>query len=429
VIKRELFVGIREFVVAASRLLNSYLEKGEKIPYTIVEKYKVEGPGSWSMTYDEQLLTVDLIVRHEKDLSNLPEFRTCSRLMQTDPQVSKHLDKLVGIEWGSKFRRTIWDFLRYFLSPIFEKYLKESKFDQQLLEKLYSEFEDFIINDQIPMRDYVYLENFDSDVDRIDVEKGLVIRKITNEELERLLQSSRWAPSAFFHRVPPKYVLETTYTRRKTIGKDRGQRPTDSAGRLYRLVTALRLFKPGAVGFNAISTSPESPFLWGHTRSGPAMMTFLGQKYFFHKTELTQFKDFWVGLSKSYALKSRRLEIAIRRFENAYQKTNLEDKLIDFMIAFEALFFKRGESGEFRHKLGVRVSKLLGNSYEERKRIAEEINKFYGKRSNIVHGEKITLPPRFTDEVESYLRDSMKQFMERLLVEKHDEIISHLDFD
>jgi len=121
--------------------------------------------------------------------------------------------------------------------------------------------------------------------------------------------------------------------------------------------------------------------------------------------------------------------IAIRRFESAYERINPADKLLDFMIAYEALFFKQGETGEFRHKLSTRVSKLLGKSYQKRKIIAKETNEFYRKRSSIVHGEEVTIPAGFVDKVESYLRDSIKILMERLQDQDYNEIISQLDLD
>ena len=85
------------------------------------------------------------------------------------------------------------------------------------------------------------------------------------------------------------------------------------------------------------------------------------------------------------------LNIAISRFNYAYERNKLEDKLIDYMIAFEALFFKHGEIGEFRHKLAVRVARFLKQNYDERKEIMKRMMEFYDKRSAIVHGKKVNL--------------------------------------
>lgn len=427
-LNKELFAKIHDFVVSSSRLLNSFLEKGEEIPYKIVEKYEVKERGSWSMNYVTQPFILPFILRHEKDIENLPEFKICVRLLRTEPQVSDHLDKLVGIEGGGSFRRTVWDFMWYFLTPMFEKYLKESKFDQQLLKQLYSHFEKFIRSSRIRVRTYVYLDNFDSDIDRIDIEKNLSIRKVTNEEIERLLERSK-GYTPFSLEIPPKYIIEMRYTRKKIIGGAKKPPRSDPSNRIYQFVTALRLFKSGVVGFNEISTTPETPFFWGYSRRSGGAKTFRGPKYVLRKEEIIQFKDFWKQISTFFPSEPRRLAIARRRFEIAYERSLPQDKLIDFMIAYEALFFKQGELGEFGHKLSTRVSKLLRKTYQERATVAKEVKEFYDKRSKIVHGEEVKLHRGFIDKVESYLRDSIKTLMEKLVEKDLDEIILHLDLD
>jgi len=426
-LEKELYSKIRDFVISASKILSTYVEGGERIPYTIVEKYKVKGPGSYSMTHEPQPLVESLILNHEEELSNMSEFKICAKLMRLNGQVSIHLDKLVGFEGGSKFRNTLWGYLRYFLSPIFENYLKNRKLDEELLKKLYSAFEDFIIGNRILIHDYAYLMNFDSDVDSIDIEKDLAIRKVANEELQSLLQSSGRFPSMYSFTTLPIYAMDVTYSRRKVIGSERKRQFPDSAEKLHILIIALRLFKPGIVGFNEISTAPETPFLWGSIRSGMAKKTFVGQKYHLKQEEIKQFKDFWKKFSSFYASKPQHFAIALRRFGSAYERTNPQDKLIDYMIAYEALFFKQGESGEFRHKLSTRVSRLLGKTYGERKAIAEEIRDFYDKRSKVVHGEKVELPREFVGRVERHLRDSMNALMKLLTKQDHSRIIMNLD--
>ena len=99
------------------------------------------------------------------------------------------------------------------------------------------------------------------------------------------------------------------------------------------------------------------------------------------------------------------------------------------MVAFEALFFKEGEVGEFRHKLSVRVARFLTQQYNQRKQIAERMTDFYDKRSAIVHGETIDLGAEFVNTVEDHLRESIKLFLERLRTLSHDKIIDHLDLD
>ncbi|MFQ5819346.1 MAG: hypothetical protein ACE5I5_05105 [Candidatus Heimdallarchaeota archaeon] len=146
-------------------------------------------------------------------------------------------------------------------------------------------------------------------------------------------------------------------------------------------------------------------------------------------TEEKEFQNFWNRLNQIDLGQFVSLNIAIRRFNDAYERERLEDKLIDHMIAFEALYFKEGEMGEFRHKLAVRSARFLKQSYEDRKEIIRQMKEFYDKRSKIVHGEKVTLNKKFINDVEDHLRNSIKRFIERIQTSNHDAIISHLDLD
>ena len=143
--------------------------------------------------------------------------------------------------------------------------------------------------------------------------------------------------------------------------------------------------------------------------------------------ELDAFKAFWKLLSKLELSQRAPIGIAVSRFNYAYQRFGIEDKLIDYMIAFEALFFKTGERGEHRHKLAVRVARLLATGYENRKAIMREMAEFYDKRSEVVHGEKTTFQGGFIDKVEEYLRKSIKHFVQLPPTKGHDETISQLD--
>ena len=121
--------------------------------------------------------------------------------------------------------------------------------------------------------------------------------------------------------------------------------------------------------------------------------------------------------------------MAIRRLNYAYERDKLEDKLVDFIVAFEALFFKEGEVGELRHKLSVRVARFLASEYEPRKKITKDVSDFYAKRSSVVHGENVALSDEFVNMVENYLRKSISLFLEPSQVLDQNEILTHLDLD
>jgi hypothetical protein len=63
----------------------------------------------------------------------------------------------------------------------------------------------------------------------------------------------------------------------------------------------------------------------------------------------------------------RFIGIAARRFSFAHERYNWQDKIIDLLIAAEALFFcDQGEKSELTYRLCLRASFFLSNDGKER---------------------------------------------------------------
>lgn len=102
------------------------------------------------------------------------------------------------------------------------------------------------------------------------------------------------------------------------------------------------------------------------------------------------------------------LDEALRRFNSAYHG-ELEDRLIDQMIAFESLYI--ADDKELRYKLALRTAFLLG---KKRAKTFEDMKKAYDLRGQIVHGNKPVDRPRLEETIpktEDYLRRSICKFL------------------
>lgn len=112
------------------------------------------------------------------------------------------------------------------------------------------------------------------------------------------------------------------------------------------------------------------------------------------------------------------LSIALRRFNSAYHG-NIEDRLVDHIIALEFLYL--GHEQELKYRLALRTAYLLGRDESERKVIFNKMRKAYNVRSDIVHGnrqvDRVVLEEIVTD-TEEYLRRSIRRFL-RLLAHEH----------
>jgi len=90
-INEEVYEKTRIFVISALKQLLSSLQKGEKIPATRVETYKVETEGSWIIDHELQPIYLLFMEIHREEIEGLPEYEACVEAMRSDKIISKHL--------------------------------------------------------------------------------------------------------------------------------------------------------------------------------------------------------------------------------------------------------------------------------------------------------------------------------------------------
>ena len=83
----------------------------------------------------------------------------------------------------------------------------------------------------------------------------------------------------------------------------------------------------------------------------------------------------------------KKLQIVIGRWIKSTANKDIEDKIIDLVIAFEALYLP--DAGESTFKLAVRASWHLGSGKEDRKKLLTEFKELYKCRSAVVHGGEL----------------------------------------
>jgi hypothetical protein len=117
---------------------------------------------------------------------------------------------------------------------------------------------------------------------------------------------------------------------------------------------------------------------------------------------LSSFKQFWDRLQSEGVRKRKFLDVAVRRYSYAHERHRLEDKIVDLLVAADALFlsdYNKADPyiGEIRFRMSLRAALFLDSNGEARKRIFRQMRAAYDLRSSIVHGGdtgKVKLPPR-----------------------------------
>lgn len=120
----------------------------------------------------------------------------------------------------------------------------------------------------------------------------------------------------------------------------------------------------------------------------------------------TYFSKYWGIVSG----RKKNLWSAIYRFNSSYERHTIEDRLVELMIAMEALY---GDKEYHRYKIPLRCSCLLFPAGEERKDNFKFIRGLYDDRSKLLHGGIAELPgvTKFeVDRFEDLVRRSIQEF-------------------
>ncbi len=446
-VNKELFDKCEKFLKKSLSLIQAYLGNGKAIPYEVVEKTVILDEGrkieqaiknSTSRSVGSETISYGVVETQQplfrvfletlgSAIKQLEEYKECTRCMKNDPSIAKHLDKWIAISGFQIFTRD-WDYLSHMLMKLMKPYYESKLFDEKLFLELYRDLESLFYRDTIPVIDIIALLNFKAEIDDIDLGEGISIRKFTSSEKEQIINDIKWLGDVRHTDILAcKYVAEFRYESKKII--DGEQQNTDSGNNIDKLISAFRLFKEGIVGYNMIFAKWDLciPLRPENTISQLSFHDFAGKRYDLSSDEVQKFLDLWKLIKDLDISTDTPINIAIRRFNYAYEREKAEDKLVDYMIAFEALYFKSGETGELLYRLATRVSRLLRQSFEDRKLVFKKMKDFYDKRSAVVHGEPTNIGQDFLNEVEDYLRNSIKTFLKELTSHSHQDIIDSLD--
>ena len=281
-----------------------------------------------------------------------------------------------------------------------------------ILRREYSGYEDYLYSESVS--DFVIcpLDNF---VGSKELDFGLSkIRKIAQDEFHSLVEAEERHGSKL--ESYPEFVLCL---------------PSNDDWRTVAemIITALRLLDKERVGLSRAYNGYALPCRMWEILEPPAESKFVKKHadslYVLPDSEDEKLIDLFSILNETKNVGY--LTTAIRRFNFAYARDRYEDRWIDYFVSLESLYSKTSESGEVTHKIATRVSKALADSFEERTKMVRRMRKWYGIRSKIVHGIRVSIDQKQIQELEEIVRKSLKWFMNQKEHANHQEIIDILD--
>jgi hypothetical protein len=156
----------------------------------------------------------------------------------------------------------------------------------------------------------------------------------------------------------------------------------------YTVLNAVGMVKEGCARMRLIQHGPVSPYLvgrhagseqWRH--SSPE-----GNRMTFDENEINQLVANYKRIARIYAKKEKHRFVAMRRFRSACERTEIEDKLIDLVIALESLLIPH-KSAEIGYRFRLRGASFLPDRLGDLVARIQLMKELYEARSSAVHSD------------------------------------------
>lgn len=370
-----------------------------------------------------------ILHKAENEFTKTKEYDDFLEAINSDDKISRHIDTQVGTRLGS-FRMEAKNFA---ILPAYEFLTDDGvkAFNRDSFDHFFFGMEKDILSDEVEYEGLTPLCGLKMDDTELPLDAGTSIIRLGEKDILDFFNfgiklGSSMGGYDHVHDVH-EYAIKTSYKLPKTIG---GQpKLIDEDDKFLNnkieqsIIDAFRIFKKGKLypittmkrgkGIFAMGTSYSFEKPVGH---------FMENKYMLSSDEAKEFSSFWKEKSGANLPEKNFISVAIRRFSQANERDNDEDKIIDLMISAEALFLSSSGSfsGELKYRLSHRAAMYIENEVKRQKYVFNFMQKAYDVRSSIVHGSDPTLPKKaddtqyeslkdFCDDIEQYLRISIKK--------------------
>ena len=343
---------------------------------------------------------VEFLERHISMIRKLPEFERCIEILKRDDVVNKHLENLVGSFTKATLLQTPSipeTFLVHLMSE-----LRGFEFRTQPFLKVYQMMENYFYSDRVRVVVFVHLEGFVSDAEEFDLGEGWSISRISPNQYSELLTDSLLEDTPLVRRYALLWQLEVS----KVIMKNNEEFECPAEYQRYQttareIVSALRLFKVGDIGYRRILQWFIGWKSRGHSGSKSYMKAFWGKPYSLETSELGDLRALLDLLRRTPM--DPPLELAMKRLNDAVERQDAFDMILDYMIAFEALFiFKQDKK---KPVLPSRVATLIHTTNVEKDAVKKDMESAYDLRNSIAHGDTKAETRKVLQEIGCSKRD------------------------
>ncbi len=337
-----------------------------------------------------------IIFGHQNELFNLKEYNEFKKELSEDKYIGEHLDKMIYISSQGR-RLNLESCINKFIFNILIK-TEGFNYNEKIFDEVFNAFVNSFIQDKFSFRAIAFLNNFASEVKKINVARNINIRKLNDDDLEKFGEGDIWVPPSYERTIDLlsiDYLIEINYTETKYI-----RLPTDEIefeiipkkdiSKLFQdIISCIRLIKPSAIYYNAIYFEQINNLVFNFrsTSSGNVFRGRFGKIRDFSIDNVKELKELFRKYRTINFKKNKHLKLSIDRFNMAQERLRNEDRLIDYIICLEALLVKDDQRVYF--KLPNLIANELLDYYPKQETIAT-IKNAISLRNSILHARSVT---------------------------------------
>jgi hypothetical protein len=332
---RELHDALREFALETAAMLSTELDAGEELPYDVIEE-----PGTGSVLYRYLPLTADFIAGRWDAIVAMPSAKRAAMALGDGAEAYLRLRGLPAADDAEPA-------LRAMLDRLYED-ATDFQFPEERFERVYTEVERTLYEGTMHTAVLATVHGLVLESDRVDLGGGLMLAR--GDRIEAPAEAV-WplAPGERERATGPNSVCALE----RDVETDSPLPASEARIRFRRLLTALRLFKPGRVALLGLGWGRADGGVWqpvplalgGAGRGEPWVLTAAEEPELRELTELV-----------ARTRQPGRVAWALGRFEMGCERSTDVEALSDHLLALQALLESDGDAG--RASLSQRLAAL-----------------------------------------------------------------------
>jgi hypothetical protein len=341
---RALHDALKDFALEAAAQLTHEIDQGAEIPFDVLEE-----PGGSTVLYNYRPLTSEFIAARWNSLRALPAFEPAAEALGSGAE--NYLRSQATASTADSEPA---------LAAMLERiYADATGFDfpEERFERVYSEVERALFQNVLRTAIVAPLHGFAMEHDRLDLGDGLFL--IAGDKLDAPPAAVWSDTSGAVERGRTPNVLCVL---RRDVAADAPMPMAEARARFRRLLTALRLFKPGGLAFGALAWARVDEGSWQPLALGVGSGPARGDAWTLEAEEGPELVELVELVASSSP--AGRIAWALGRFEMGCERAHDTDALSDYLLALESLLDARDDSG--RATMTLRLAALCAEEGERR---------------------------------------------------------------